>query len=120
MIEVMQGLAKRILPIRPFFIVLASLCALSFVYIVLSGDKSLDIYLFPSVVLFGWSFCLFGIAGIFRSVPDAIVDGDGFFLRWKKRIRRAIAWLWSLGFMTCTILLVYLSYKSIKMSLSGF
>lgn len=119
MIEVMQGLANRVYPIRFAFIFFAFLSLFCFLYVVMGNDKSLDVYLFPSVAAFGWSVCLFGVADVFRSVPEGIKEGDGFILRFKKRIRRSIAWVWSIGFMVCTLLLVYLSYKSVGMAISG-
>ena len=119
MIEVMHRFASHIFPIRYFFILLAFLSLFCFIFITLSGDKTLDVYLFPSVTSFGWSICLYGIADAFRSVPEGIKEGDGFLIRFKKRIRMSIVWLWSVGFMICTLLLVYLSIKSVSMALGG-
>ncbi|MCG8315271.1 MAG: hypothetical protein MI976_18830 [Pseudomonadales bacterium] len=119
MIQAMQGLANRVFPIRFLFVVIAFFSLFGFLYIALSKDQSLDLYLFPSLVSFGWCICLFGIADVFMSVPEEVKEGDGFFLRIKKRIRRSIAWVWSYGFMACTVLLVYLSYKSVSLAIGG-
>ena len=119
MIDTMQSLAKRVYPIRHLFVVMALLSLFAFIYVALSRDTSLDVYLFPSVVAFGWSVCLYGIIDVFQTTPGKVVAGDRFFTRLKKRIRRSIAWVWSVGFLLCTVLLFYLSYKSVSLALAS-
>ena len=119
MIERMQGIAKRIYPVRLWFIVIAFLCLFAFLYIVLSGEPRLDAYLYPSVISFAWSLCLFGMADTFYRVPEKVAAGDRFWLRIIKRTRRFIAWLWSVGFLVCTMLLFYLSYKAFNLALAA-
>ena len=117
MIEVMQRLANKVYPVRYAFMVLAVFSLLAFIYVVLSGDYTLDVYLLPSLTSFGWSLCLFGIADTFNKVPEKVIEGDGFFLRIKKRVKRFVSWFWSLCFLVCTILLFYLSYRALSLAL---
>ena len=119
MIEIMQRIAKRIYPIRFLFIVIAFFCLFCFLYIALSADHSLEPYLFPSVISFGWCVCLFGISEVFNRVPAKTSQGDRFLLRLKKRVQRLIAWIWSVGFLVCTVLLFYLSYKTFGLALAA-
>ena len=119
MIEQMQGIARRIYPIRFLFIVIAFFCLFAFLYIVLSSEPYLDPYLYPSVVSFGWSVCLFGMADVFYRVPERVAEGDRFWVRIIKRVRRFIAWFWSAGFLVCTLILFYLSYKAFNLALAG-
>jgi hypothetical protein len=119
MIDVMQRLANRVYPIRFLFVVMAILCLLAFTYLVLSGDLRLDAYLFPSLISFGWSVCLFGVSDVFNKVPQKVNEHDGFFARVKKRVKRFVAWIWSVGFLVCTVMLFYLSFKAFSMAFAG-
>ena len=119
MIEVMQRLANRVYPVRFLFVIIAFLSLFAFLYVALSGDHSLEPYLFPSIITFGWCVCLFGISDVFNKVPDNVEEGDGFFVRLRKRIQRLIAWVWSVGFLLCTVLLFYLSFKTFGLAFAA-
>ena len=119
MIDVMQRMATKIYPVRLIFVVLSFVFLFVFIYALVSGDESQDVYLLPSLVSFAWSVCLFGISDVFKSVPQKTDENDGFFRRIKKRVRRFITWMWSIGFFVCSVLLFYLSYKSFGLALAG-
>ena len=115
MIERMHRIAKWIYPLQTFILLIAMLSFGGFFYVVFSGELGLDKYMFPSIVMFAWSMCLFGISEVLSVLPQTINQSDGFFRRLKKRIKHFFAWLWSLGFTLCSIVLAYFSIRSIGM-----
>lgn len=119
MIEVLQKIANRIYPIRLSFVFVAVLCLFLLIYILLSGDARLDLYMLPVVALFSWAICLYGISDAFRRVPEKAAVDDRFFVRVKKRWKRLIAWIWSVGFLICTALLIFLSSRVLTMAITA-
>lgn len=89
-----------------------------FCYIIFS-EAELDTFLLPSVVALGWSICLLGIASNFQEIPQRPDQGKGFFRRIVLRVRYGVAWFWAAFFAVCTLILVYMSLRSIFMFLSA-
>ena len=116
MIDTMHKLASKVYPVRFILVLFGVICAFAFLFITFSGEANLDTYLFPCVVAFGWSMCLYGISHAFHNVPSKINANDRFFMRIKKRVKRFFVWLISIGFLITTLILVYLSYKAFSMA----
>lgn len=115
MLQFMQRVAERLYPIRLLFIIVA-LCFFSgFAYILLSGEKSFEPYLLPSLVGFGWCLCLFGIADGFHTIPQTVNDEDGFISRVNKKIKRFLCWLSSICFVICCFALIFFSVRALNL-----
>lgn len=84
-----------------------------FAYIIFASRADLDGLILPSAVAFGWSICLLGIASSFREIPEHPKQIKGFFRRIGFRIKYGIAWFWAAIFSLCTLILIYMSVRSI-------
>jgi|GEM_PF-2035210 hypothetical protein len=99
--------------------VLAALSLVCFAYLVLAADPELDPFILPSMVALGWAICLLGIASNFREVPQRPEPGTRFFRRIRMRISYGIAWFWAAVFVLCSLILVYLSIRSVSLIFLG-
>ena len=90
-----------------------------FFTLVFQVNPDLDPYLMPSVVLLGWSICLLGISSNFRVIPQLPEEGTPFFRRVAMRIRYRIVWFWAVIFLLCSLILIYLSLRSVFIALAG-
>lgn len=118
-LSLIQSIARIAYKIRVFIWALAAASLIGFFYVILKSEASLDTYLMPMVVLFGWSICLLGIGGSFREVPELPDKSIGFFQRIAMRFRYRIAWFWALFFLICTLILLYMSIRSVFIVLGG-
>lgn len=115
----MQRLARTVFPLRHVLMALAALCVLAFAYIILSGDPALDAYLLPTLAVLGWSLCLAGIASAFSTLPEPVKAGDRFLQRVRKRLRRLLSWVWSICFLACSAMLLFLSFRALSLALAS-
>ncbi len=119
MLNALHQLAKRIYFARRLFLVLANIIAAFFIFAITTNPDIQDIYLQSSVALFGWFFCLYGIANGFITLPSSITGNDKFLIRLQKRIKLSMAFLFASLFMVCTLGLVYVSYLTVKLSVTS-
>ncbi|MEO0423475.1 MAG: hypothetical protein AAF184_14155 [Pseudomonadota bacterium] len=119
MLQSMQRLARVVFPVRHLLGVMIALCVAAFAYILLSGDPALDAYLLPTLAALGWSLCLLGITIAFTTLPEPVQAGDRFFQRMRKRFRRFISWIWSVCFIVCSAMLLFLSFRALSLALAS-
>lgn len=98
---------------------LAAGALLGFFYLVFAEDSSLDLFILPCAVALGWSICLQGIASSFREVPQLPEEGERFFRRVRMRIAYGIAWFWAAIFFLSSLILIYMSIRSVMIALAG-
>ena len=113
MLKFAQASAKNIYPFRHFLAAVGVGFFAFFLYLVFQNDPEMDKYFLPVAVCCAWVVCLMGIASYFRLVPDWPEGKVGFFLRIKIKFHRGIAWFWAISFSLCSIILFYLSVRSI-------
>lgn len=119
MILILHNLAKRIFPVRNLFVFLSFILAIFFIYTVMGKSSELDGYLPATAALFGWFFCLYGIANGFVELPAPLLKSDRLFSRLIKRVKLFMAWLFALFFTVCSLGLVYISYSTLRLMLTN-
>lgn len=113
MLKFAQASAKKIYPFRNILAVIGAGLFAFFLYLIFQNDPEMDKFFLPVAVCAAWVVCLMGIASYFRLVPDLPETKVGFFLRIKIKFHRAIAWFWAVCFTLCSVILLYMSLRSI-------
>lgn len=111
----MAPVAKAAFWLRYVLLLIAALSGGLFFYLVLVVGPEADKYLMPVVVCLGWSICLMGLGISYRLIPERLDEQDRFFSRLKKKFGRATAYFWIGFFLAASVILIYLSIRSIFM-----
>ncbi|MEE2730243.1 MAG: hypothetical protein VYA55_05440 [Pseudomonadota bacterium] len=117
MVKSMRALAIRLRPIRYLFVVIGAACTLGFVFLILSGDRALDPFILPLISVLGWCIALFGIASALHAVPEPVAASDPLLVRIRKRLSRMLMWLWSASFILLSVLMLYVTYNTLSLTL---
>lgn len=89
-----------------------------FSWLILAAEPGLDPFILPTAVAFGWAICLLGIASNFQQIPQKPDSEAGFFRRVRMRISYGIAWFWAAVFVLCSLILFYMSIRSVFIALA--
>jgi hypothetical protein len=119
MLKFAQKFALFVYPLRYLLIVLGALLLGGFAYVIFLSNPEQDKYLLPISVCFAWVVCLLGVSSYFRLVPEIPAEKLGIFARFKLKLSRAVAWFWAWCFCFFSVILVYLSIRSLTLVLSS-
>lgn len=118
LLNLIQSIARSAYKFRVLNWGLSLLSVVLFFYFILQGTAEADRYLLPTMVLLGWSICLLGISSNFREVPQKPVAGTRLFRRIAMNFRYRLAWFWAAVFLLSSLILIYLSIRSVFMLLA--
>lgn len=118
MLQLIYRVAGPLYRFRGLILLAGAMATIAFGVILFSADPSLEPYLLLAALALGWSLSLYGVAAGFRQPPEPVEAEDGWWLRFKKRFKLALAGAWAGAFALASLGLLYLSLRAISLTLS--
>ncbi|MEZ5489971.1 MAG: hypothetical protein R3F50_06585 [Gammaproteobacteria bacterium] len=109
--EKLHELAVRLTWLQPLAAIVGVSAFFVAGYVALDPGMELERKLVPTFLLSCWCLLVFTLVSLFRAIPPAIDNNQGFFLRQKIRLQHFLRNILALLFLILTVALLVLSYR---------
>ena len=121
MLERLNSIARRLLPLRMLFLGLAIFAFLILIVSLFTEEGGQQgLYATPALILFLWALSVFVFILNFASIPQRYAGESGMIRRGLQRLQRAWYWLVGLFFLSTTLVLLTVTTRLVIIWLRDF